>query len=470
VSGTGGQTAARGALVEVEVESLAYGGAGVARLGPDGLVVFVDGAVEGDQVLAQIYKRRRDYAQARAVELLRPSPLRIEPLADHPGAPWQVLPYNRQLAVKEAQVKEALAKLGHLEGFAFEGIVPAVERWRYRNKVEFSFGFDREGRPVLGFHAPARWNRVVEVTDCLLCSKLANEALAAAREWAAAAPYLPWERGAEGGRRAGPDERGRARLRNLVIREGRRTGELLVRLVVTPGELDAGGLLAGLRKRLGSSLAGFLITRLEALGETTQGGETELLYGSPFLRERLADLELEIPYEAFFQTNTEMAELLYQRARAYAQADQANLIFDLYCGLGVIGLLVAGRQRQLVGIELSPQAVAAAERIAAANVYSKARFHQGEVAKALPAVLAQTGRPEVVVVDPPRAGLGRRAVAAVLQAAPNRLVYVSCNPTTLAGDGARFAAAGYRLTRVCAVDMFPQTHHVECVACFERSG
>jgi len=469
VSAGGAQTLARGELVELEVESLAYGGAGVARLGEDGFVVFVDGAVEGDRVLAQVYKRRRDYAHARTVEVVRPSPYRIEPVAPHPGAPWQVLPYDRQLAIKARQVQEALQRLGQLEGYRFGGVIPAVQRWRYRNKVEFSFGFDQEGRPVVGFHAPSRWNRVVEVEDCLLCSERANLALAAARHWLSTTPHLPWERGAGRGE-AGPDDRGYARLRNLVVREGRRTGEIQVRLVTTPGKVEAEGLLEALQERLGSSLAGFLLTRSAALGETTQGGETTVLAGSPVLHERVLDLDLQIPFEAFFQTNTEMADLLYEQARAAAALKEGELVFDLYCGLGVIGLLIAGRNGRLEGIELSPQAVEAAARIAAAGGYTAARFHQGEVAKVLGRVVTAAGNPQLVVVDPPRAGLGRKAVAAVVEASPDRIVYVSCNPTTLAADAHRLAQAGYALQTVTAVDMFPQTHHIECVAAFARAG
>jgi len=462
----------RGEEVELTIDSLAYGGEGVGRVGESGYVVFVAGAVEGDRVRAQIYKRRPTHAHARLVELCAPSPIRVPPLADHPGAPWQVLPYPRQLEVKQAQVREALERLGDLHGFRLEPIVAAEQLWRYRNKLEFSFGYDRDGRAALGFHAPARWNRVVEVEDCLLASERVNAALAAVRGWMEGQPNLPWERNASrrGERSAGPDQRGLARLRNLVVREGRRTGELLVRLVVTPGRVATEGLVERLRAELGEGLVGVLVTELEALGETTQGGTTTVVWGGEAVRERLCGLEVEIPYEAFFQTNTEMAERLYALAKELAEPPPAGLLYDLYCGLGLIGLVVGGPQARIEGIELSPAAVEGARTAAAAAGASQARFQVGEVAKLLPGLLAERGAPQLAVVDPPRAGLGRRACEALIDCGAQRILYISCNPTTLAGDGARLAGAGYRLERVRAVDMFPQTHHIECVAVFGRDG
>src|SRR3954468_19672019 len=272
--------------VVLDVDALAFGGAGVARA--DGYVVFVDGAVPGDRVRAHVYKAKRAYGHARAGELLEPSAQRIEPAADHPGAPWQVLPYERQLAVKSEQVDEALQRIGKLDGFELLPIVPAVQQWRYRNKLEYSFGNGPGGELVCGFHAPGRWDRIVPLEDCLLASERGNAGREGVVVWARApAPRAPARRSREG------------ELRNLVVREGRRTGEVQVRLVTAPADLPLDELAEAVQA---DSL---LVTTTDAAGETTAAGETELVAGIEFIDEELADLRLRISPLAFFQTNTE---------------------------------------------------------------------------------------------------------------------------------------------------------------------
>lgn len=461
----------RGQELELRVESLAFGGEGVARWGEAGYVVFVAGAVPGDRVRAIVHKRKRSYAHARTLEVLRPSPDRIPPRADHPGVPWQVLPYERQLEIKAAQVAEALQRIGHLEGFELEPIVPALEQWRYRNKLEYSFGDEGEGL-VCGFHAPAGGNRVLPMEDCLLASELGNRARAAAAAWCRAEGLQAWDRGRrEGGPRGvapAPAADGRARLRNLVVREGRRTGLLQVRLVTTRGELEVGELAAHLHAELGEALSGVLWTRSGSVAETTAGGDTELVWGEGKLAERLWDLDLRISAEAFFQTNTEMAEVLYGVAAEYAALAGWERVYDLYSGIGTIALALAPRAGELWGIELIPEAVADAIDAARRNAIGKAHFFAGDTRIALPELIERAGRPDVIIVDPPRAGLSKKVVRRIVEASPRRIVYVSCNPTTLAPNAAELVEAGWSLRRVRPVDMFPQTHHIECVAVLER--
>jgi len=458
----------RGDELELRIDSLAFGGEGVARLGEGGYVVFVAGAIPGDRVRAVVYKRKRSYAHARTIEVLEPSPERIAPLAEHPGVPWQVIPYERQLEIKQGQLEEALTRIGGLEGFEREQIVPALETWRYRNKLEYSFGTDAAGELVCGFHVPAA------IEDCLLASQLGNRARESALGWCRAQGLGAWARGREDGERRGADERvapapdGRARLRNLVVREGRRTGVLQVRIVTTEGELDAGSLAAALAADLPNALAGVLWTRSRSLAETTAGGETELVWGEAGLPERLGDLDLLISPEAFFQTNTEMAEVLYGVAGEYAALAGWERVYDLYSGIGTIALTLAPRAGELWGIELVEEAVADAIGGARRNGITGARFFAGDTRTALPELLARAGRPDVLVVDPPRAGLSKKVVHRVIDASPRRIVYVSCNPTTLAPNAAELVAGGWALRRVRPVDMFPQTHHIECVAVFER--
>jgi 23S rRNA (uracil1939-C5)-methyltransferase len=441
---------ARGDELQLVVDALAYGGNGVARL--DGYVVFVAGGVPGDRVRAVVTRSKRQYAEARAVELLEPAPDRVPPAADHPGAPWQVLPYERQLEVKAEQVAEALARIGRLEGFEQEPIVPAVQRWRYRNKLEYSFGTGAAGELICGFHAPGRFDEIVPIDDCLLASERSNAArdqvLAVCRSHGLGA----WDRREQ-----------RGLLRNLVVREGRRTGQLQVRLVTSPGDLPVDELIEAV------DCDGLLWTRTDGLGESTQGGETTLLSGAPQLVEELGDLRLLISPDAFFQTNTEMAERLYAIAGEYAALRGHERVFDLYCGIGTIGLGLAARAREVVGVEIVEPAVADAIANARLNEITNASFYAGDIRLAMRELVERAGRPDVCVIDPPRAGLSQKVVRRIVEAAPRRIVYVSCNPTTLAPNAAQLGEAGWRLVRVRPVDMFPQTPHIECVALLERA-
>jgi 23S rRNA (uracil1939-C5)-methyltransferase len=446
---TGAARPRRGDELELGVDSLAFGGAGVARL--DGYVVFVAGALPGDRVRAVVGKSKRAYAEARLLDVLTPGPDRIAPLADHPGAPWQVLPYERQLEAKQAQVDEALRRIGKLDGFELQPIVPAVAPWRYRNKLEYSFGTDA-GRLVCGFHAPGHWEEIVEVRDCLLASQPAN----VARE-----RVVAWCR--EQGLSAFDRRTGTGFLRNLVVREGRRTAQLQVRLVTSPGRLDTDSFAEAL-----ADLDGALWTRIDSVAETTQGGETELLAGVERLEEEIGGLRVGIAPQAFFQTNTEMAEQLYRLAIEYADLRGIERVYDLYCGIGTIGLMMAPRAAQIWGLDLVPDAIADAIAAARANEIDNARFFAGDVRLALRELVEKAGRPDVVLVDPPRSGLSQKIVRRIIEANPRRIVYVSCNPTTLAPNAAQLTEAGYRLRRVRPVDMFPQTPHIECVAVLDR--
>ncbi len=419
----------------------------------DGYVVFVQGAVPGDRVRARVHKSKRAYAEARAVEILEPSGDRIEPVTRHPGTPWQVLRYERQLEVKQEQVNDALRRIGRLEGYELEPIVPAVEQWRYRNKLEYSFGADPDGRLTCGFHAPGRWDEIVEVTDDRLASERAN----ATRE-----RIVDWCRG-QGLRRF--DRRtGAGQLRNLVVREGRRTDQLQARLLTSPAaQLDREGLSAAAQP-----LDGLLLTRIDSVAETTQGGETELLAGVDRLEEEIGGMRVQISTDAFFQTNTEMAERLYALAIEYANPRGVERTYDLYCGIGTVGLLFAPRVAEVWGLEIVEAAVADAISNAALNEIGNAHFFAGDVRLAMRELVERAGRPDLMVVDPPRAGLSQKIVRRIIEAGPQRIVYVSCNPTTLAPNAAQLVEAGYRLLRVRPVDMFPQTPHIECVALLER--
>jgi 23S rRNA (uracil1939-C5)-methyltransferase len=445
-----------GAEVELTVDSFAHGGNGVARL--DGYVLFVQGAVPGDRVRAVVTKSKRDYGEARTIEVVEPSPARIEPRAHHPGASWQVLPYERQLAEKQRQVSEALTRIGHFEEPPVSRIIPAVEQWRYRNKLEYSFGTDdATGELVLGFHRPGRWNDIDDVSDDILASEAINGVRERVKQWCREQGLSAFDRRNQSGF-----------LRNLVVREGRRSGQIQARIVTSRGDFEAAQLAAT------AEVHGFLWTQVESVAETTREGKTEVIAGKGKIDEELHTpggdaLKFRISSEAFFQTNTEMAEVLYGVAADLAGLTGREKVFDLFSGIGTIALTLSLQAGEVWGIEVVEQAVANAISNARLNGVDNARFFAGDVRTAMRPLVDEAGQADVVVVDPPRAGLSQKIVRRILEVEPQKIVYVSCNPTTLAPNARQIADAGYELKAVQPVDMFPQTPHIEAVALLERT-
>jgi 23S rRNA (uracil1939-C5)-methyltransferase len=441
----------RGDELELRIDRLAYGGAGVART--DGYVVFVRDAVPGDRVRARITRSKRSFAEADSVQLLEPSPDRVAPAAPHPGAPWQVLPYELQLREKESQVRDALERLGGFERPPVEPIVPAEQRLRYRNKVEYSFGTGDDGELVLGFHRRGRFDVIDDVTRDILASERVDELREAVKAWCREEGLSAWDRRTQTGL-----------LRNLVVREGRRTGMLQARFVTSPGgDFRAAELAAAV------PADSSLWTRAASVAETTREGATERVKGAPWIDEELCGLRFRISPDAFFQTNTEMAERLYGAAVELAGLTGRERVLDLFCGIGTIALVMALDAAEVWGVELVEEAVADGIENARLNGIDNAHFFAGDVRLAMRPLLERSGRPDVVVVDPPRAGLSQKVVRRVLEAEANRVVYVSCNPTTLAPNARQMADAGFALRTVRPVDMFPQTPHIECVALLERA-
>jgi 23S rRNA (uracil1939-C5)-methyltransferase len=413
----------------------------------------VRGAVPGDRVRARVGKSKRSWAEAELLELLEPSPERVEPEAPHPGAPWQVLPYERQLEEKEAQVRDALERIGGFEAPPVEPIVPPLQRLRYRNKVEYSFGEDEGGELVLGFHRPGRFDLIDDIELDILASERVDDVREAVKAWCREEGLTAWDRESQTGL-----------LRNLVVREGRRTGQVQARIVTSPGSQFRVDELAA-----ATPADSFLWTRAEGVAETTRGGDTRSVKGPAFLEEELSGLRFRISPDAFFQTNTEMAELLYGAAAEFAGLTGREKVLDLYCGIGTIALVLALDSGEVWGVELVEEAVADAIQNAKLNGVDNARFFAGDVRLVMRELLEQSGSPDVVVVDPPRAGLSQKVVRRIIEAGARRIVYVSCNPTTLAPNARQLVDdGGYELRTVRPVEMFPQTPHIECVALLER--
>jgi len=445
--------------VELDVESLAYGGNGVARL--DGFVVFVRRGLPGDRVRARVTKVKRSHAEALATEVVRAGPQRVEaPCAHYPacgGCRFQDLEYGAQLAQKHSQVRDAFQRIAGIAEPPLEEIVPCEpEIFHYRNKLEYSFTQTPSG-PALGFHKAGRWDEVLDIERCWLTTDLGNGLREAVREWAR-----------EEGLEAYSQADGSGYLRHLVVREGRNTGQALVQLVTAPGERFERGYLVDVVRRF-PEVRSVHWSVNDTPAEVTNL-PTELLWGEEWIEEELCGLRFRVRPNAFLQTNTAMAERLYALAREAAQLTGGETVWDLYCGIGTIGLSLAADALTVWGIEVSEESVACALENAELNGVTNAAFFAGNVGQVVEELVARSGSPDVVIVDPPRAGLAGKALRRLGEIGAPRIVYVSCNPTTLAGDVKTLRADyGYELMRARPVDMFPHTPHVECVALLERA-
>jgi len=450
-------------LLTVSVEDVALGGQALAR--HEGRAVFIDRGLPGDRARIRITRKRPRFAEARleAVESFGPDrvPAPCVHAARCGGCRFQELEYEAQCRIKERQVRETLIHLAGISTPPIQSIVPAPEPFGYRNKMEFSFHPEESGAR-LGLHERGTFDRVFELEDCLLPSRLTvqivklTQRFAAERQWRA---YHPRH------------HQGQARY--LVVRHLPHTDQCAVHLVATE---ELAGLDEWARAVADLSPAVRTVTLLVNRSRANVAiGETErVLLGSGVVTERLLGLEFEAGVAAFLQTNSRQAEVLYQAALDAARLTGDETVLDLYCGTGTLTLLFARAARRAIGVESQSKAVEAARANAARNRIANARFVEGEARQVL-REWARAERPDppradVVVVDPPRSGLHPRVVARVAELAPARIVYVSCNPGTLARDLKDFAPRGYRLETVTPVDMFPHTPHIECVARLGRAA
>ncbi|MGH3022209.1 MAG: 23S rRNA (uracil(1939)-C(5))-methyltransferase RlmD [Gaiellaceae bacterium] len=444
--------------LELRIDSLAYGGNGVARL--NGFVVFVKRALPGDTVRARITKVKRSHAEAVSLEVVEAGAERVDAPCEHypacGGCRFQDLAYEVQLEAKARQVADALARIGGLADPPLEEAVPAESLFGYRNKLEYSFTATEDGIG-LGFHRAGRWDEVLDVRRCWLTTDLGNAIREAVKGWARAGALPAYDQ-----------ERQEGYLRHLVVREGRNTGQALVVLVTAPGDLhDVDGFVESLRRFPEVRSIHWAVNDTPA--EVTNL-PTTLLWGEEAIEEAILGLRFRLRPNAFMQTNTAMCEVLYGLAAEYAGLTGEETVYDLYCGTGTIGLTLAREALTVWGIESSEESVACAVENAELNGLPNAAFFAGDVAADLEELRDRAGPPDVVVVDPPRAGLAGKAVRRIGELGAPRLVYVSCNPTTLAGNAKELVRDfGYRLERARPVDMFPHTPHVETVALFTRA-
>jgi len=473
----------KGQIINLEIKKLAFGGQGLgilenvvslkqedasyvarnsSRAQDNGFRVFVDGVVPGDKIEAQLKKIKKNYAEADVVKILEPSPSRITPKCKHfgkcGGCKWQMLTYEDQLKFKEDQVREAMAHTGGLTNVdkLVRPIIGCQDPWFYRNKMEFSFGNEsKEDTGLrLGLHPAGKHIDIFDVEECFLQSEKSSEILARVRAFANKNNLRFYNSATNEGL-----------LASLFIRDGKNTGEIMINLV-TCEELTLQKEFCDLFSDMPEVVSIYWTKIKRKQGMKTQVSEV-LLKGKPVIREELMGLKFKISPQSFFQTNTRQAEILYSEVIKAAALTGEEIVFDLYCGTGTIGLCCAHKSKKIYGLEINESAIANAKQNAILNGIENSWFKAGDVDKSLMEI---PDVPDVVIVDPPRAGLGENVVYKIVNIAPRKIIYVSCDPVNLARDLKLFTEKNYQVKSIQPVDMFPHTYHIENVVEISKIG
>ena len=458
----------RNSELELQIEKTAFGGKGLARLGD--YVIFVKDSLPGDKVKARIFKRKSNFAEARLLEILQPSDMRISAPCRYfdwcGGCTWQNLSYRDQLLIKQEHVIDSLRHLGGIKDVDVRNTLPSELEWGYRNKMEFSFADRRWLLPeelgneeitkdfALGLHIPGTFDKILDIDECLLQSTSANQVLKIVDDYCRANNLVPYGvRSHEG------------YLRYLVLRESSYTGELMVNLVTS---YEDRSLIDPLVKILHESNPKItsIVNNINSRKAQIALGEREiLLFGQDYITEKLGIFEFRISANSFFQTNTRQAENLYETVLDYAGLTGVEKVADLYCGTGTITLFLSLKSAEVTGYELAASAVEDARANARSHGRNNVRFIAGDL---LHNLRESDFSADVIVTDPPRSGMHPSVCEQLAQSGAEKIVYVSCNPTTMARDIA-LMQSNYKVTRVQPVDMFPHTYHVETVTLLERS-
>ena len=443
-------------ILTLRIERLSSDGSGVAH-SADGEAVFVPGTAPGDEARVRIVKDCGRYAFGILDELLTPSPDRI-PL-DCPvagpcgGCSLRHLDYAAELRAKQESVLDAFRRIGGLEVPVLD-ILPSPEVDRYRNKVQFPVGVDKNGAPCIGFYA-GRTHRIVPCPDCKLQPGVLNEIGNALCAFFAQQGIRPYD-----------EQSGKGLVRHIFLRRGAHSGQIMVCLVCTRAKLPhAEQLCTALREQF-PAISTILLNVNAKNTNVILGGENHILYGPGYIEDTLCGVPVRLGPLSFYQVNTLAAERLYGVAAQYAQLTPDDTLLDLYCGMGTIGLSMADQCRELIGVEIVPEAIESAKANAARmgeTVAAKSRFFCADAGQAATQLAAEGLHPDIVMLDPPRKGCDEATLSAVVRMAPRRVVYVSCNPATAARDAAWLEKNGYHAEKVQPVDLFPRTKHVEAV-------
>ena len=444
----------------VEITGISSEGNGIAQI--DGYVVFVPQTVEGDLADILIVKAKSAYGFGKLLELKRPSPKRCKPacaaFSRCGGCQLMHIAYKEQLKLKERTVRDALERIGGYRDFQMEPIIGMEEPWGYRNKTVFPIGQNREGKPVCGFYAQ-RSHTIIPVDVCPIGPEINRDIISTVLEHMNRYGISCYNEISH-----------RGLVRRLFTRFGRSTGEIMVILSVNgkyiPQEAELVKALLAVSDRIVSVILNIHTKQTNlVLGE-----KNRVLYGRGEIRDMLLGNEFEISPYSFYQVNPQQTERLYQKAIEYAGIGKQDHVMDLYCGIGTISLSCARYAGTVTGVEIVPEAVEDAKANARRNRLENVKFYCSDAAQLVPKLIEQGERPDVVILDPPRKGSDPATLKAICEAKPRRIVYISCNPATLARDVAALKEWGYGIEQVCPVDMFPMTMHVETVVMLRKSN
>ena len=445
-------------LITVTIEDLSSEGLGVGHY--DGMAFFIKDTVIGDVAEAKIMKLKKTYGYARLTRLITLSPDRIKarcPVARQcGGCQIQAMRYSAQLRFKEAKVRNNLIRIGKFEHPPMEPIISMEEPFRYRNKAQFPVGMSKDGRIIAGFYA-GRTHAIIECEDCLLGVEENRVILDLVLEYMKEYHISPYE-----------ELTGKGLVRHVMIRKGFATGEVMVCLIVNGDSLPhVDALVERLRTIQGMASITLNINREQT--NVIMGREIKLLWGQPYIEDTIGSVRFRISPLSFYQVNPLQTEKLYNKALEYAGLTGEETVWDLYCGIGTISLFLAQHAKQVYGVEIVPAAIEDAKANAALNGMTNAEFFVGKAEEVLPEKYEKEGiTADVIVVDPPRKGCEESVLATMIQMAPKRIVYVSCDSATLARDLKYLCHHGYELTRCCPTDMFGNSVHVETVCCLYR--
>ncbi|MBU8934711.1 MAG: 23S rRNA (uracil(1939)-C(5))-methyltransferase RlmD [candidate division Zixibacteria bacterium] len=446
-------------LVELEIEDLAFNGKAVAHL--DGKVVFLKGGIPGDKVLAEITRRKQSYDEATIKEIVTKSKLRISAQCQHfdvcGGCTWQDLSYEHQLKFKHKQVADCLERIGKTLDVRLHEVVGSAELFHYRNKMEFSFHDTGNGNFNLGLHHRGRFDEIFDLEECLLQTNTADKLVHFIRNFVKQHNIPVYNV---------MDHTGF--LRFLVIREARRTGKIMVNLVTNSGNIPHRMELIKELSAAFPQVATLIHNENSRKANVAQGERERVLFGMGFIEEEILGCRLRIRANSFFQTNSVQTETLYRAAFDLLLPDKGDRVLDLYCGTGSIGILIAEHVQEVIGVEIVADAVAAARENAIENRISNIKFFEGDVKDFLSSGEVGDTPFDIVIIDPPRAGMNPKALRRMIRLEPSKVLYISCNPATFARDAATLLEAGYRLPEVRPVDMFPHTMHIELIGVFYR--